>query len=869
MKLSLSGILFLILICTSRGYCQGSSFESFITRLSEQYQVDVAVAPGLIPMLDSLQSSGYPVTGVEDFLQQILRDKNVNYQIIDGNKILLRRESNNTSPKGQLRIEGTIVDSRNQMPLSYGAVSVAGTQQGTYTNDDGHFVIHVEHPSTSLQISYLGFKPMIIPASEFIENQKTVEMLVDNISLDQILIIVPFYQMSADVQAQSLDLKGYQFLTEDELLHRSSDRLINDLTSYTRFASEQGIRIRGSEEENSLIIMDGIPVYDPYHFYNIFSPFNGHYFSSVSLYKNNMPVEYGGRIDGMIDLSSEHAGTGSKLIFDTDLLMTALSAELAINEDTRFTAGGRISHTGLLDEALYDSSTTPLPGYLKDGNEWTTSQQPAFNFYDINLGFRAGAGKKNEIAFSYFKSRDDLDNLIVNNFSTTIQNHELLIKQSIENIDVWKNEGISGSVQRQLKNNLSFYLSSFISLFDKTITYSALREEHFIGVDREFGSTGFQNSILGSWGVKTFLKKPLTGKSGYSLGMEYQNHEVDLIAKENNSTYLLEVQEEQEATLFGEYQYAFLKNLDFAIGGRLTYLESTSDIYPQPNIRINYLIDDQWALKSSFSKNIQTVRELTVENRFGREVEFLALSQPDAGYPVLNSDKYMIGASFTSNHFSLDGEFYYKNIDGLISVRAPRPDPAFQDETTPGDFYRMFAGKGWTAGFDLVAALKFKKSETSVSYTLSKISEQYDKLFNGNSFSPTEDRRHQLKLSSQYKFGSFISSALLTYKSKAPYISLIRLEGQDGIGTADQRNVLRHLDPYFSLDLGLDYNFKIANNHTQVGISLINATNHANIIDLQHIGRIPREAGMDGVFLTHKTELLGRTLNVHFRYLID
>ena len=301
----------------------------------------------------------------------------------------------------------------------------------------------------------------------------------------------------------------------------------------------------------------------------------------------------------------------------------------------------------------------------------------------------------------------------------------------------------------------------------------------------------------------------------------------------------------------------------------MTYLNSTSHLYPLPQIQVNYFIDDQWQLKSSFSKNIQTVQELSIENRFGRELDFLALSQPEAGYPVLKSDKYMVGADFTIKNLSIDAELYYKKTDGIMNVRALRPDPSFPDQTNPGDYYSLFISEGWTAGADLLCVYRLNHFESSVSYTLSKISQQSDMLFNGNSFSPKEDRRHQVKWSALYKIGKFTPTILLNYKSKAPYLSLVRLEGRDGIGMVDQGNVFRYLPPYFSLDLGLDYSFKCFKQPAQVGVSLINTTNHENINDLQHLGRVSKDGGPKGLFLTNETELLGRTFNVYFRYLLN
>lgn len=811
------------------------------------------------------------MTSIEDLLQQLLKDKNVTYQIIDGNKILFR-SAGIMPPKGNLiLIKGTIFDKRDHSPLPYCAVSVLNTQHGTYTDDQGHFNLYVDKHATTLQISYLGFKTVTVPAEEF-SSSETIEMEVDNIPLDQVVVIVPFYQIGTENEFQSLDLKGYQFVSSDDLLYWNSDQLISNLTGYTHFSSEEGIRIRSSQEENSLIMMNGIPVYDPYHFYNIFSPFNGHYFSSVNLYKNNMPVEFGGRIDGLIELSSVANKGGSQVIFDTDLLLTAMSAVIDVTDNINISAGSRISHTGLLNKSLRDNTQAnfSVPGKFRDENEWTSSREPQFNFYDINLGVNVQAGKRSEISLAYFHNKDYLDNLIRTELSAIVKKQEVIsIGQEIDSRDDWKNEGFSVGLRTKLNDHTHVSVNGFLSSFEKKIEFDAFREERFLKQTRSFFNTGFQNSILQSRGLKAFIKNEMPNHTGYTIGVDFQQHEVDLIASENGSPYLLELQEENEGTLFGEYNHPISQDLRMAVGGRLTYLNSTSDLYPQPNARINYLLDDKWKLKASFSKNIQVVRELTVENRFGREIEFLALSQPDAGYPLLKSDKYMLGAGYETKNFMVDGELYYKKINGLISVRAPRPDPSFNDVTSPAEFYRMLTGEEWIAGFDLLAVYKFGKSENSVSYTLSKISQQFDQLFNGNSFSPKEDRRHQIKLSSQYKMGQFVASGLITYKTKAPYISLVRLDGHDGIGMVDQATVLRYLPVYFSLDLALDYSFRIFKQTALLGASVINITDHENINDIQHIGRISREAGMRDLFLTNETELLGRTMNVHFRILLN
>ena len=116
-------------------------------------------------------------------------------------------------------------------------------------------------------------------------------------------------------------------------------------------------------------------------------------------------------------------------------------------------------------------------------------------------------------------------------------------------------------------------------------------------------------------------------------------------------------------------------------------------------------------------------------------------------------------------------------------------------------------------------------------------------------------------------------STLVTYKSKAPYLSYIKVEDHDndhhghhGIEMAPPEAVFDYLPEFFSLDLGIDYAFKFLNQRALIGISLINATNHANVEEIVNLGRIERDfTDNDGLFLTQKSELLGRTWNARFR----
>lgn len=621
--------------------------------------------------------------------------------------------------------------------------------------------------------------------------------------------------------------------------------------------------------------MDGLPVYDPYHYYNIFSPFNSHYFSSVKLYKNNLPVPYGGRIDGMVQLASDRKKQQNHFVFDTDLLLTSMESELAIAPDLSLKLGGRVSHTNTLKDALSDSSVVNYtsPGHFNNENEWTTATQPTFNFYDINAGLTKSLGQSGKWYGTFFTSRDELKYTTRSELQTTNWEHEVLsIEQTYSSLDTWKNMGAATGAEIKTGLKTILAIDAFLSAYHKDESYSSKSDDDRDHYHHNMLNKGYQNSDLTSGGGKVTLQKKTSRQAGYLAGLDIQSHQVNFEAKENQTPYITQEQHELELTAFGEYHRQLFDQLDLYAGTRMTHLNSTGKLYALPNVRLNYFLSQRIHLKGAVSKNLQAVHELTVENRFGRELETLVLSEPSEGYPVLRSDKFMLGAGYSTMHLNIDAEVYYKKINGLARVSALMPDPGFNDPTTPDNFYQLLTGDGYASGLDLTVLYKKGKLESAVYYSLSKIAERYEELFNGDYYSPQEDRRHQVKVSGKYTFGRLETNLLMTYKSKAPYISYVRLEGHGGIDRIDQNAVVSYLPAYFSLDLGLDYAFRLFKQPAQLGVSLINATNHANIDEIQHVGRVPRDGGQGGgyggFYLTQQTELLGRTGNVHFRIVL-
>jgi hypothetical protein len=121
-----------------------------------------------------------------------------------------------------------------------------------------------------------------------------------------------------------------------------------------------------------------------------------------------------------------------------------VETRVGLGKNFSFAAGGRISHTGLLNEDLRDSTVTNFksPGKWKNENEWTSVQQPTFNFYDINVGLEGNTGARSHFYLNGYASDDQLNITTVSELTTIFMNQEFVsVSQLYTSEDQWNNSG--------------------------------------------------------------------------------------------------------------------------------------------------------------------------------------------------------------------------------------------------------------------------------------------------------------------------------------------------------------------------------------------------------------------------------------------
>ena len=63
--------------------------------------------------------------------------------------------------------------------------------------------------------------------------------------------------------------------------------------------------VRGGSQDQNLILLDGVPVFSPFHLGGLFSVFNADMVDRVELQSGGFPAEHGGRVSSVLDIESD------------------------------------------------------------------------------------------------------------------------------------------------------------------------------------------------------------------------------------------------------------------------------------------------------------------------------------------------------------------------------------------------------------------------------------------------------------------------------------------------------------------------------------------------------------------------------------
>jgi hypothetical protein len=206
------------------------------------------------------------------------------------------------------KLSGTVRDSTDGRPLHRAAIIIdyEGKGRGTFTDENGYFEIYLTPSTHAVVIRHVGYRSF--RTSLLMSSNRTLNVALINIANELEEVIVTSKGVDGNVQRPILGVNQLNMralkklpsaLGETDILRGL--QMLPGVTSVGEAAN--GVNIRGGTTDQTLILLDDTPIFNPTHMFGLFSAFPPDAIGSLDLYKANAPARFGGRAAAVMDVS--------------------------------------------------------------------------------------------------------------------------------------------------------------------------------------------------------------------------------------------------------------------------------------------------------------------------------------------------------------------------------------------------------------------------------------------------------------------------------------------------------------------------------------------------------------------------------------
>ncbi len=709
-------------------------------------------------------------------------------------------------------IRGKVFDKETGKPVDYANVYVDDETQGSLTDEEGFYnITGVTEGEHVLSFSSIGYDSIGVAftmrAGKVIT--QTLYVTTASVTLGDVVVSGKKQLKKKKVLVSTVRL------SPKDLKALPSTGGEADIAQYLPvlpgviFSGDQGgqLYIRGGSPIQNMIMLDGVPIYNPFHSIGFFSVFETETIRSIDVMTGGFNAEFGGRISAIVDIKTRvgdkkrHSLTAGLNPFVGKLLVEGPIVKLKEGEHK-----GSISYMFTGKQSIIDLTSKQLYSYVPGG-------QIPFKFDDFfgKISLVSGTGSK----FDFFGFQFN-DNVAF----TDLASYD------------WKTTG--GGM------NFSLLPKGSPMIINGRVGYSNYQSKTLSEANepRSSGINGFNFDLkFTNFGKKSEVNYGL-GMKGFKTTFDFKNRYGVPIGQEENTT---------EINAFVKYKQQ-LGNLIIEPGFRLNYYASLNTFSPEGRLGMKYNITDYLRLKVAggmYSQNLtSTVNERDIVNLFvgflsGPESTIYKPNSTEKADHHLQTAWHAIGGleiDLTSR-LELNIEPYVKEFTQLIALNRNKQtvqEPKFVTET------------GRALGLDF--SMKYETPIWYVwgTYSLGKVNrDDGEQVYNTNF-----DRRHNVNFLTTYSFGhdkSWEASMRWNFGTGFPFTrtqgfyqdidihnqgveyDYLSENGDLGIQYSSQRNDGR-LPTYHRLDLSVKKTIKMFKHGSlDITAGVTNAYNRANI----------------------------------------
>lgn len=645
-------------------------------------------------------------------------------------------------------ISGYIKDANSGESMTGSAIFLETTEYGIYSNDYGFYSLTAPTGDYVLVVENLGYRTQKIPIRLDKAISLNLKMETEDLSGGEVLIT----DERKDENVKSTEMGKVEMNIETvrklPVLLGEVDimKTIQLLPGVQAAEGTTGLYVRGGGPDQNLILLDEAPVYNPGHLMGFFSVFNGDAVKDFTLYKGNMPAQYGGRLASVVDVSMRE---GNNQSFHgkggVGLIASRLTLEGPIVKDkASFIVSGRRTYADALAQPFIKSSS-PFKG-------------SGYYFFDLTAKANYIISDKDRLYVSGYLGRDIFSfnsketgfkfSTPWGNTTATIRwNHLFSDKLFMNTTLIYSDYDFKSNIEFR---SFTFRLSSHVRDFNAKMNfdyYPNTRHRIKFGVNA-IHHTFDPNGLYIQIDTLEINRSDRFRKYGMEYAVFVQD-EVDVTDK-------IRINAGLRLSAFqhiGPYKKP-IYNADGEAKDTVRYNNLQNVIAYgglEPRISVRYSLNTNSSIKASFNENSQYVHMVSVNGSFPSDfwVPSSTIIRPQRG------EQYSIGyfQNLNKNRFEVSVELFHRRMRNQVEYNENYTFDLRNDYET-----EFVYGLGRAYGMEIFFQKTKGKLTGWLGYTLARTyrvfndsTRPYGILNGGKPFPYTYDRRHNISLVATYE----------------------------------------------------------------------------------------------------------------------
>jgi len=704
--------------------------------------------------------------------------------------------------RGSARIKGKMVNVVNGEPVMGATMVDLGSGKGAVSDQNGNVTLALKPGSHAMRFSFIGMESVDVTMEVYSDGEFRIEMQPAVIALDEVQIMGEQYREinTTDIGVERFSMNALKqvpvFMGERDVIKIS--KLLPGITSAGE--ASVGVNVRGGNVDQNIFYINRLPVYNTSHLFGFFSAFNSDIIRDFSIYKGNVPVNYGGRLSSVFNIMTRK---GNNKSFTAHAGISPISAHATIEGPIRkdhssFLISGRSSYSDWILNKMED----PL---IRDSDAF---------FYDFAGSLNFQPNEKNAFNVFYYQSYDKFRYSTLSNYeyanrggSASWEKHispalmsKVTATTSTYTFTNTDQSEVSRAYTHEYMLNHNELLSEFEWVpslhhkidFGASLIYYRLDR----GVVEPYGAASIRNPVdLGfeqAMEGAAFLSDNIEVAKwlNFSAGVRYSFY--SMLGPQTVMLYE-EGKPKSEQTIVDSLSYDDFEPVNYHSG-------------PEFRTAVNLKAGPNTSFKFSFNQMRQYLFMLT---------NTVTISPTDqwklADYHIDPQSSYQYTGGiyhiFAKLGLSTSVELYYKNSTDIVEYR----DGA-DFITSPLTETVVLQGLQNAYGVEFMIQKTTGRLDGWINYTLSRSEmlvrgeEDYESINNGNSYPSNFDRPHVLNVVANYRLNRrFSISSNMVYMSGRPVTYPTSLYYINNVAYIDYyaRNQFRIPD-YFRIDLSLN-----------------------------------------------------------------